>query len=60
MVSRRTSGKANPGTAHPCRTRLRQGLRRARRGLARQGLSGEDWALLAVALGVALMVIGGR
>jgi hypothetical protein len=35
-------------------------LRKAARALGQGGLRGEDWALLAVALGVALLVVGGR
>ncbi|MGC8837910.1 MAG: hypothetical protein ACP5UM_05785 [Anaerolineae bacterium] len=42
------------------RARLRRGLRKAAQALAQQGLGSEDWALLAVALGAALVVIGGR
>lgn len=42
------------------RARLRRGLRRAARALARQDLAAEDWALLAVALSVALAVARGR
>lgn len=60
MVTRRLSREARVGKARCRRTWLRQGLRKTERALARQGLRSEDWALLAVALGVALMVVGGR
>jgi len=39
---------------------LRRRLQKAARALGRGELRGEDWALMAVALGVALLVVGGR